>query len=253
MLKALGLGMVLAMSASTIALAQDAPAEKPNILVIFGDDIGQTNLSIYSHGPDGLSHAQHRPDRHGRRLLHRLLRRAELHRRPLDLHHRPGDAAYRPLQGRPARRRHRPAGQRRHHRLGAQGPRLRHRPVRQEPPRRQGRVPADQPRLRRVLRQPLPPERRGGAGELQLPAGPGLPRAVRPARRHQGLRRRQDRGHRPADPQAHGDRRRRDLRRRHRLHPAPGRRRYAVLHLDEHHADALPHPRAPGAPQPARA
>ncbi len=50
MLKTLGLGMVLAMSASTIALAQDAPAEKPNILVIFGDDIGQTNLSIYSNG-----------------------------------------------------------------------------------------------------------------------------------------------------------------------------------------------------------
>ncbi|PZQ50868.1 MAG: arylsulfatase [Rhodovulum sulfidophilum] len=32
------------------ALAQDTPTEKPNILVIFGDDIGQTNLSIYSKG-----------------------------------------------------------------------------------------------------------------------------------------------------------------------------------------------------------
>ncbi len=31
------------------ALAQDA-AEKPNILVIFGDDIGQTNVSAYSFG-----------------------------------------------------------------------------------------------------------------------------------------------------------------------------------------------------------
>src|SRR5262245_45493539 len=28
-------------------------ARKPNILVIFGDDIGQTNLSIYSHGVMG--------------------------------------------------------------------------------------------------------------------------------------------------------------------------------------------------------
>ena len=61
-------------------------------------------------GPDGLPHAQHRPDRRGGRGLHRLLRRAELHRRPLDLHHRPDDAPHRPLQGRPARRRHRPAG-----------------------------------------------------------------------------------------------------------------------------------------------
>src|SRR5690242_2294031 len=33
------------------ASAQDATAPaKPNILVIFGDDIGQTNLSIYSNG-----------------------------------------------------------------------------------------------------------------------------------------------------------------------------------------------------------
>ncbi len=195
-------------------------------------------------GPDGLPHAQHRPHRQGRRRLHRLLRRAELHRRPLDLHHRPGAAAHRPLQGRPARRRRRPAGLRRHHGLGAQGPRLRHRPVRQEPPRRPRRVPADQPRVRRVLRQPLPPQRRGGAGEPQLPAGPGLPQAVRPPRRHPLLRRRPHRGHRAADQEAHGDHRRRDLGRGDRLHQPPGRRQDAVLRLDEHDADALPHPRA---------
>jgi arylsulfatase A-like enzyme len=29
------------------------PSEKPNILVIFGDDIGQTNLSAYSFGVVG--------------------------------------------------------------------------------------------------------------------------------------------------------------------------------------------------------
>ena len=49
MLKALGIGAVLAMSVSSAAMAQATP-EKPNILVIFGDDIGQTNLSIYSNG-----------------------------------------------------------------------------------------------------------------------------------------------------------------------------------------------------------
>ncbi|TPE46947.1 arylsulfatase [Amaricoccus solimangrovi] len=49
MLRTLGLAATLAMSASGLALAQDA-AQKPNILVIFGDDIGQTNLSIYSNG-----------------------------------------------------------------------------------------------------------------------------------------------------------------------------------------------------------
>ncbi len=67
------------------------------------------------------------------------------------------------------------------------------------------------------------------------------------------LRRRHHRGHRPAHPQAHGDGRRRDLRRRHRLHEPPARRRDAVLRLDEHHPDARPHPRAPRAPQTSRA
>ena len=51
MLKTLGLAAGLALTSSGLALAQGAPApEKPNILVIFGDDIGQTNLSIYSQG-----------------------------------------------------------------------------------------------------------------------------------------------------------------------------------------------------------
>ena len=32
---------------------QEAPAKKPNILVIFGDDIGQANISAYAHGVVG--------------------------------------------------------------------------------------------------------------------------------------------------------------------------------------------------------
>src|SRR5262245_22525776 len=35
---------------SQLAFAQ---AQKPNILVIFGDDVGQTNISAYSHGVVG--------------------------------------------------------------------------------------------------------------------------------------------------------------------------------------------------------
>jgi arylsulfatase A-like enzyme len=56
MLRRIGLATALAIGAGGIALAQDAPAEgegqadRPNILVIFGDDIGQTNLSTYSFG-----------------------------------------------------------------------------------------------------------------------------------------------------------------------------------------------------------
>ena len=49
MLKALGAAALLTLTASPAVLAQEQ-AQKPNILVIFGDDIGQTNLSIYSRG-----------------------------------------------------------------------------------------------------------------------------------------------------------------------------------------------------------
>jgi arylsulfatase len=70
-----------------------APAKKPNILVIFGDDVGQTNISAYSMGVVGYQHAQHRPHRQGRHAVHGLLRREQLHRRPLDVHHRQSASA----------------------------------------------------------------------------------------------------------------------------------------------------------------
>ena len=57
------------------------------------------------------------------------------------------------------------------HRHGAQVHGLRHRPVRQEPPRRPERVPADRPRLRRVLRLPLSPRRDGRPRAPRLSAG----------------------------------------------------------------------------------
>ena len=40
-----------------------ADGDKPNILVIWGDDIGITNLSCYSDGLMGYPDAEHRPDR----------------------------------------------------------------------------------------------------------------------------------------------------------------------------------------------
>src|SRR6476646_12133656 len=45
------LTLVLTVLASSIASAQ--AAKKPNILVIFGDDIGVSNVSAYSHGVVG--------------------------------------------------------------------------------------------------------------------------------------------------------------------------------------------------------
>ena len=49
--------LAFGMSATTIgpADAQQPAANKPNILVIFGDDIGQANISAYSHGVMGYT------------------------------------------------------------------------------------------------------------------------------------------------------------------------------------------------------
>lgn len=53
----IGAVVLSATTALTISTAssQDQAAAKPNILVIFGDDIGQTNLSTYSFGLMGYS------------------------------------------------------------------------------------------------------------------------------------------------------------------------------------------------------
>jgi multiple sugar transport system ATP-binding protein len=126
----------------TSAYAFQAAPSAPNILVIFGDDVGQTNISAYTHGRRRLQDAEHRPHRQGRHDVHGLLRREQLHGGALDLHHRTDLPAHRPVQGR-----HSPGAQSGCRRATSPSPsaeaaRLRHRPVRQEPSRRQGRVSA---------------------------------------------------------------------------------------------------------------
>ena len=188
------------------------PAGKPNILVLWGDDIGYLEHQRNNRGMMGYRTPNIDRLANEGVGVHRLLRPAELHRRPRRLHHRPEPAAHRAHQGRHARRRPRPPPRGPDDRRAAQAARLRDRAVRQEPPRRPRRVPAHQPRLRRVLRQPLSPERRGGARAPGLPEGPGVQEALRPARRHPQLGAptgAEDRGHRPAHQQAHGDHRRR--------------------------------------------
>ena len=190
-------------------------AKKPNILVIWGDDIGWYNISAYNLGMMGYKTPN----------IDRIAKEGALF---TDWYGQQSCTAGRaafitgqsPIRtgltkvGLPGA----PEGLQQvgpDHRRAAEAARLRHRPVRQEPPRRPQRAPADGARLRRVLRQPLPPERRGGAGERRLPEGPGVqassfgPRGVlhcyatateeagrRPALRRLGQA--EVRGHRPA-------------------------------------------------------
>ena len=74
--------------------------DKPNILVIWGDDIGIANLSCYSHGLMGYQtpnidrlakEGMMFTDSYGEQILHGG---------PLVLHHRPERLSHRPLQGR---------------------------------------------------------------------------------------------------------------------------------------------------------
>ena len=50
---ALGFCLGLALMSATPAVAQQATSSKPNILVLFGDDIGFWNVSAYNHGMMG--------------------------------------------------------------------------------------------------------------------------------------------------------------------------------------------------------
>ena len=136
---------------------------QPNILVIWGDDIGITNLSCYSDGLMGYRTPNiDRIADEGMRFTDSYGEQSCTAGRVV-LHHRPERVPDRAEQGRHAGRRRRAAGRGRDDRGAAQAARVRDRAVRQEPPRRPEQVPADGARLRRVLRQPLPPQRRGGA------------------------------------------------------------------------------------------
>ena len=107
--------------------------DKPNILILWGDDIGWWNISYNSRGQMGYRTPNiDRIAQRGRRL-HRLLRPAKLHGGPRRLHHRAEPDPHRPDQGRHAGRRCRPPRGRPDHRRTAEAAGLRHRPVRQEP------------------------------------------------------------------------------------------------------------------------
>ncbi|MGE4004164.1 MAG: sulfatase-like hydrolase/transferase [Planctomycetaceae bacterium] len=80
-----------------------AQQKKPNILVVWGGDIGQFNVSAYNMGMMGYKTPN--IDRIARRShLHRLVRPTVLHGRPRCIHYRSAAHSHGPHQSRPARR-----------------------------------------------------------------------------------------------------------------------------------------------------
>ena len=157
--------------------------KKPNILILWGDDIGIWNLSHFSRGSMGYRTPN----------IDRIAEEGVMF---TDYYGQQSCTAGRacfitgqsPIRtgltkvGMPGAN-DRASGGRCDDRRAAEAAWLCHRPVRQEPPWRQGRVPADRARLRRVLRQPLSPQRRRRTGNARLPEGSGVQEEVRSSRR----------------------------------------------------------------------
>ena len=220
--------------------------KKPNILILWGDDIGWWNISYNNRGQmgyrtpnidrianEGVAFTDYYGQQSCTAGRAAFITGQNPIRTGLTKVGMPGADA-RPQRRRPD------------HRRTAQAARLRHRPVRQEPPRRQGRVPADGARLRRVLRQPLSPQRRRGAGGSRLSEGPGVQEAFRAARRAALLGRRQG-GQTIEDTGPLTKKRMETIddevtERALKFIDEPHKARQAVLPLVQHHRHAFPHP-----------
>jgi arylsulfatase len=74
-----GIVAIAAALFASVASASAQQAGKPNVLVIWGDDIRVHNISAYNHGIMGYRTAPHRPNRARGCALQRLLRRAVVH------------------------------------------------------------------------------------------------------------------------------------------------------------------------------
>ena len=143
-------------------------AKKPNILVLWGDDIGYWNVSAYNQGMMGYK----TPNidsiaKDGALFTDWYGQQSCTAGRACFI---TGQSGFRTghAQGRPAGREGRAAGTRRHDRRAAEGAGLHDGAVRQEPPGRRRRDAADRARLRRVLRLALSPQRRGRVRERGL-------------------------------------------------------------------------------------
>ena len=150
-----------------------AKSDKPNILVIWGDDIGISNLSCYTHGLMGYQTPN--IDRVAKEGMMFTDSYGEQSCTPGARRSSPAERLpYRAVEGSAFLA---PRGHERedhHHSGGVEESGLFHRAVRQEPPRRSQQHAADRPWLRRVLRQPVSPQRAGGSGKPGLSVKEGF-------------------------------------------------------------------------------
>ncbi len=143
--------------------AQTEQVKKPHIIVIWGDDIGQSNISAYTNGLMGYR----TPNidsiaKQGMIFTDYYGEQSCTAGRASFITGQNG-AAHGPDKSRLTGRGHRITKGRPDDCRASQSAGLRNRPIRQEPSGRQRRILADGSWLRRILRQPLSFERRGRA------------------------------------------------------------------------------------------
>ncbi len=218
---------------------------KPNILILWGDDIGIANISAYSDGLMGYETPEHRSHRPRGHQVPALLRRTVVHRRPCGIPDRPARHSHRVDQGRLPRRAdgHEPTrplvggllknlgyatGQFGKNHVGDRNESL---PTVNGFDEFFGNLyhlnAEEEPELPDYPKDPAYLAKFGPRGVLEV-------QGYRPRRPHGRSALRQDRqadhrGYRRAHQEAHGDDRRRDLGRGHRLHEAAAGGRQAVL------------------------
>ena len=156
--------LALATHNETVTRKAAVEGKKPNILFIMGDDIGMWNIGAYHRGlMAGRTPNLDKMAKEGMIFTDYYAEasctagRANFITGELPI--RTGMTTVGQAGAKTGS-----AGGSLHHRHRAQGSGLRHRPVRQEPPRRPQRVSAHRPRLRRVLRLPVSPGRDGRSG-----------------------------------------------------------------------------------------
>ena len=156
-------------------MTDKADKKKPNILVIWGDDIGITNLSCYSDGLMGYRTPNiDRVAKEGMRFTDSYGEQSCTAGRAAFITGQSGFRTGLTKVGLPGAKQGLQAEDATIAEL-LKNHRLCDRPIRQEPSRRPQRVPADRPRVRRVLWESLPPQcgrRPGGSG---LPERQRLP------------------------------------------------------------------------------